>query len=99
MFRHVFALILERYDVPEPDREYIMAFYIHGLMAVITEWLKNDCADSIEHILFPSCRDVSCAVKMRCEILHTLPLIFPAPKATALQVQHNCNTLAEKTAA
>lgn len=51
MFRYVFAPILKRYDVPESDRVYIMAFYIHGLIAVITEWLKNDCADSIEHII------------------------------------------------
>ncbi len=51
MFQHVFTPILERFGVPEQDRTYIMAFYIRGLMAIITEWLKDDCADSIEHII------------------------------------------------
>lgn len=36
---------------PEKDRTYIMAFYIRGLMAIITEWLKTDCKDSIEYII------------------------------------------------
>lgn len=51
MFRHVFTPILERYGVPQQDRAYLMAFYIQGLMAILAEWLKGDCADSIEHIL------------------------------------------------
>ena len=50
MFRHVFTPILDRYGVPEQDRTYIMAFYIRGLMAIISEWLKNDCADSITYV-------------------------------------------------
>ena len=28
-----------------------MAFYIHGLMAIITECLEDDCGDSIDHII------------------------------------------------
>ena len=36
---------------PEERLPYQIAFYIHRLMAIITEWLKNDCADSIEHII------------------------------------------------
>ncbi len=27
-----------------------MMFYINGLMAIISEWLNNDCKDSISHI-------------------------------------------------
>ena len=50
-FCYVFTPILERYEVPEKDRTYIMAFYIRGLMAIITEWLKTDCKDSIEYII------------------------------------------------
>ena len=50
MFHHVFTPILDRYGVPEQDRTYIMAFYIQGLMAIISEWLKNDCADSITYV-------------------------------------------------
>lgn len=49
--RHVFAPILTRFHVPEADQKYMMSFYISGLMAVINEWLKNDCRDPIEHVV------------------------------------------------
>lgn len=57
MFRHVFTPILERFSVPEADRAYLMAFYIRGLMAVISEWLRKDCADPIPRMI---------AVMQRC---------------------------------
>ena len=50
MFCHVLAPILDRYGVPQKERRYIMAFHIHGIMAIISEWLKDDCADSIEYV-------------------------------------------------
>lgn len=51
MFCHVFTPILERYRIPEQDRKYLMAFYVRGLIAIVAEWLKRDCSDSIEHII------------------------------------------------
>lgn len=51
MFRHVFTPILDRYGIPQQDRGYIMAFYIQGLMAIISEWLRRDCADSIAYVV------------------------------------------------
>lgn len=51
MFRYVFTPILERCGVPEKDRTYMMTFYIHGLMAIISQWLESNCADTIEHII------------------------------------------------
>lgn len=50
MFRHIFSPILERFGVPEENRNYMMAFYIHGMMAIVTEWLKNDCKEPVEKI-------------------------------------------------
>ena len=50
MFRHILAPILDRYGVPQKERRYIIAFHIHGIMAIISEWLKDDCADSIEYV-------------------------------------------------
>lgn len=49
--RHVLTPILERYGVAPGDREYMMTFFISGLMAIINEWLKGDCADDIGHII------------------------------------------------
>ncbi|MGN0786150.1 MAG: TetR/AcrR family transcriptional regulator [Christensenellales bacterium] len=51
MFVHVFSPILDRFQVPEQDRKYIMAFYIRGLIALITEWIKQDCSDPVENVI------------------------------------------------
>lgn len=50
LFRHIITPILERYGVAVNDRPYILAFYMKGLVAIISEWLKNDCADSVDYI-------------------------------------------------
>ena len=61
LLQHVITPILDRYGVPEQDRAYLMAFYIQGLMAIITQWLRDGCKDSIEHIV---------AVMQRCVVPH-----------------------------
>ncbi len=49
--RHVLIPILNRFGVPPEDQKYVLQFHISGLMAIINEWLKDDCRDSIEHII------------------------------------------------
>lgn len=49
--QHVLTPILARFHVPPADREYLMAFYLSGLMAIIDRWLRDDCRDSIEHVI------------------------------------------------
>lgn len=51
MFLFVITPILERFNVPVGHRKYMMSFYINGIMAVIAEWLKDDCKDSTEKII------------------------------------------------
>lgn len=51
MSRYVLSPILERVQKPVEDRKYMIAYYIHGLMAIVSEWIKNDCADSEDHII------------------------------------------------
>lgn len=51
LLQYVLTPILERYHVPEKNRRYMLAFHIHGLMAIVTEWLKTDCADPVEEIV------------------------------------------------
>ncbi len=64
--RHIFTPILERFHVPPEDRAYMMSFYISGLIAVINEWLKNDCKDphlghaDLHKILIPKSPDGNC---------------------------------------
>lgn len=50
MFKHIFDPILERFNIPADERSYRMAFYINGIIAIVIQWLKTDCADSIAHI-------------------------------------------------
>lgn len=51
MFRHVFNPIMERFNLPVSQRNYMITFYINGIIAIILEWLKNDCRDDIEQIM------------------------------------------------
>lgn len=60
MFQYVFTPILERFQVPKQDRRYLMAFYMQGLLAILAEWLKGDCQDSVEQVI---------AVMQRC-VMH-----------------------------
>ena len=48
LFRHVFTPILDRFQVPDGEREYLVAFYLHGLLAVISQWLRRDCPEDVE---------------------------------------------------
>ena len=48
---HVFTPILDRFHIPPSEQKYMMPFYIHGLIGIINEWLKEDCKDSVEHII------------------------------------------------
>lgn len=50
MFQQVFTPILNRFQVPENERPYMLAFYIHGMMAIVMQWLENECRDEVEQI-------------------------------------------------
>ncbi|MCI8387559.1 MAG: TetR/AcrR family transcriptional regulator [Clostridiales bacterium] len=42
--------ILGRFDI-QPDRmEYMMQFYINGIIAIVQTWLKSGCSESLEKI-------------------------------------------------
>lgn len=57
MFSHIFSPILERFNIPETEREYTMRFYLTGITAMVMEWIKNDCRESDEDI---------CRIIVRC---------------------------------
>ncbi len=48
--RNIFTPILSRFGVNEKDANYIISYYINGITAIINEWIKSGCTDSIEHI-------------------------------------------------
>ena len=50
LFDDVFNPILDRFHYPRDEQQYVMMFYLNGITAIITEWLKEDCRKSIEDI-------------------------------------------------
>lgn len=51
MVKYVIDPIMNRFKIPQERRNYIMSFYISGLMAIISEWLKDDCKESFENLI------------------------------------------------
>ena len=50
MFENIFNPILDRFQYPPKDRQYVMMYYLNGINAIVSEWLKNDCNKSIKEI-------------------------------------------------
>ena len=50
MFKNIFNPILNRFCYPESERQYVMLYYLNGLNAIILEWLKENCKESIAEI-------------------------------------------------
>lgn len=42
--------IISRFNVPLNKREYYLTFYTSGVTAIVKEWIKKECEDSIEFI-------------------------------------------------
>jgi len=50
LYDNIFNPILERYNYPVSDRKYAMMFYLNGITAVVTEWLKDGCEKTISEV-------------------------------------------------
>ena len=50
LFDNIFKPILDRFHYPREQQNYVMLFYLNGITAIITEWLKDGCQKSIEDI-------------------------------------------------
>ncbi len=50
IFSTVLNPILERYSVPVSERQYVLSFYIEGMMGIVKRWLSRDCEESDEDI-------------------------------------------------
>ena len=49
--KYIFDPILEKYNVPNYKRKYMLKFYINGIMAIVKEWAINNCEDSIDSVV------------------------------------------------
>ena len=50
LFDNIFKPILDRFHYPRDEQNYVMMFYLNGITAIITEWLKEGCQKSMEDI-------------------------------------------------
>lgn len=50
IYNSTFNPILERFGVEQCERNYILAYHISGMHAVIIEWIKNGCKESVQYI-------------------------------------------------
>ena len=51
LYKYLFSPILDRYSMPENVKSYLICFYIKGLIAIVEQWLMNDCAESIPELI------------------------------------------------
>lgn len=51
MFKVIYDPVLDRFGCPSENRHYVMMYYLNGIMAVISEWIKEDCSKPIEYII------------------------------------------------
>lgn len=55
MFDNIFNPILDRFHYPEDEQRYVMLFYLNGITAIITEWLKAGCQKDITELSLVIC--------------------------------------------
>lgn len=48
--QHILGPVLERFQIPSAHQPYYMAYYVEGIIAIVKEWLRRDCADEVEMI-------------------------------------------------
>ena len=48
--KYIFMPILERFNILEKDKNYMISFYVNGIIAIVKEWVNTDCKDSVNNI-------------------------------------------------
>lgn len=48
--KYVFLPIFKKFGIDETSANYMIIYYLNGVVAIINEWIKTGCTDSIEYI-------------------------------------------------
>lgn len=51
LFNRILNPILDRFRYPASGRKYVMMFYLNGITAIVTEWIRDECRKSIDEII------------------------------------------------
>ncbi len=46
--KNILEPIMQKHGIVKEDTEYMIAYYLDGIMAIVNVWLKNDCKKDIE---------------------------------------------------
>lgn len=46
----LFFPVMKRFHIPEKEQEYILMFYIKGIMGILQHWIENQCQETVEFI-------------------------------------------------
>ncbi len=50
LFDEYLSPIMEMFDIPEWEREYISSYYLNGIVALVGQWVNNGCEEDVETI-------------------------------------------------
>ena len=48
--KYIFKPIFRRFDIDDKAGNYMIFYYLNGVNAIISEWIRNGCKDEIEYI-------------------------------------------------
>lgn len=80
LFKTVLKPIFTRFGIPENAHRYWLVYHIDGVMAIITEWLKNNCRESVDEmiIIIEDCvRSGQVSFERECENHEGAAFIIP----------------------
>ena len=50
MFDKIFSPIMDRFGVPNDEKLYMVSFCVHGLTAIVKQWIDGGCVDDVRKI-------------------------------------------------
>lgn len=51
LYQNIFMPIMERFTVPKKEQPYVLAYYSHGVLAMVMEWIKRGYEESIDDVI------------------------------------------------
>ena len=49
--KHIIGPVLERFGYPSEQQAYVTSFYVHGLSAVVQDWIRSGCETPIDEMV------------------------------------------------
>ena len=50
LYKYIVNPVMDKYGVPQDKRMYYNTFFLNGMIAVIKEWIRQDCKDSTKEV-------------------------------------------------